>query len=134
MARTYLFCMTLSAAALSGTAGFAAAGSPASAVAQAASHQTNATASAAAQAAPRPTTAPASVAPHPTTASPIKELVADPATAAILEKYLTGITTHPALPQFDYMTLEQSMPMSQGEVTPEKIAAIEAEIKALSAH
>jgi hypothetical protein len=129
MVKNSFLSLALSAFALSGIVGFAAAGSPTSAIAQVAPHPTTT---------PHPTSAPATAnaqaAAHPTTASPIKELVADPATAAILEKYLTGITTHPALPQFDYMTLEEAMPMSQGEVTPEKIAAIEAEIKALSAH
>lgn len=79
----------------------------------------------------QPSTAP-EPSPHPTTADPIKDLVADPETAAILEKHLPGVTTHPALPQFEQMTLVEAMPMSQGEVTSEKIAAIEAEIQALS--
>jgi hypothetical protein len=72
-----------------------------------------------------------SVRDHPTVNDSIKELLADPATAAILEKHLPGIGSHPALPQFQDMTLAQVAPYSEGEVTDEIIDAIDADIKAL---
>ncbi|MBU2166935.1 MAG: hypothetical protein KKF88_03755 [Alphaproteobacteria bacterium] len=68
---------------------------------------------------------------NPTIDSPIKDLLADPDTAAILEKHLPGISSHPALPQFEGMTLAEVAPYSEGEVTDAIIAAIDADIKAL---
>ena len=70
----------------------------------------------------------------PTIASPIKDLLADPTTAAVLEKHLPGVSQHPALPQFQDMTLEQVAPMSGGAVTPAIIEAIDTDLKALPAH
>ena len=72
-----------------------------------------------------------SVRANPTIDSPIKDLLADPDTAAILEKHLPGIGSHPALPQFEDMTLAEVAPYSEGEVTDAIIAAIDADIKAL---
>jgi len=72
-----------------------------------------------------------SVSANPTVDSPIKDLLADPDTAAILEKHLPGIGSHPALPQFEDMTLAEVMPYSEGEVTQAIIDAIDADIKAL---
>ncbi|MFW2341716.1 hypothetical protein [Brevundimonas sp.] len=72
-----------------------------------------------------------SVRDHPTVNDSIKDLLADPATAAILEKHLPGIGSHPALPQFEDMTLAEVMPYSEGEVTQAIIDAIDADIKAL---
>lgn len=72
-----------------------------------------------------------SVRANPTIDSPIKDLLADPDTAAILEKHLPGIGDHPALPQFEDMTLAEVAPYSGGEVTDAIIAAIDADIKAL---
>lgn len=72
-----------------------------------------------------------SVRADPTIDSPIKDLLADPDTAAILEKHLPGISDHPARPQFEDMTLAEVMPYSQGEVTQAIIDAIDADIKAL---
>jgi hypothetical protein len=72
-----------------------------------------------------------SVRANPTIDSPIKDLLADPDTAAILEKHLPGISDHPARPQFESMTLAEVMPYSEGEVTQAIIDAIDADIKAL---
>ena len=69
----------------------------------------------------------------PTINSTIKELLADPATAAVLEKHLPGISNHPARPQFEGMTLAELVPVSQGQVTAEDVAAIDADLKALPA-
>jgi len=70
---------------------------------------------------------------NPTVDDSIKDLLADPDTAAILEKHLPGLSQHPALPQFQDMTLDEVMPYSQGAVTAEIIEAIDADIKALPA-
>ena len=68
---------------------------------------------------------------HPTIDSPIEALVNDPATKAVLEKHLPGMDKHPAYGQFKSMTLRQVAPYSQGAITDEKIAAIDADLKAL---
>ena len=104
-----------------------------------------ATVASAASAQTAPTTPPADHAAHanhanhanqpplPTVNSPIKDLLANPATAAVLEKHLPGVSQHPALPQFKDMTLAEVAPMSGGAVTPATIAAIETDLKALPA-
>ena len=76
-------------------------------------------------------TAPAAA--RPTIESSIKDLLANPATAAVVEKHLPGVGQHPALPQFQDMTLAQIAPMSGGNVTPTIIAAIDTDLKALPA-
>ena len=68
---------------------------------------------------------------HPTIDSPIEALVNDPATKAVLEKHLPGMDKHPAYGQFKGMTLRQVAPYSQGAITDEKIAAFDADLKAL---
>ena len=78
-----------------------------------------------------PPAAPAAA--RPTIASPIKDLIANAQTRAVLEKHLPGISQHPALPQFQDMTLAQVAPASNGALTPELIAAIDADLKALPA-
>ena len=70
---------------------------------------------------------------RPTIASPIKDLIANSQTRAVLEKHLPGVSQHPALPQFQDMTLAQVAPVSGGVVTPAIIAAIDADLKALPA-
>ena len=86
-----------------------------------------------AQAQTPPPAAPAPAAARPTIASPIKDLIANAQTRAVLEKHLPGISQHPALPQFQDMTLAQVAPASNGVLTPELIAAIDADLKALPA-
>jgi hypothetical protein len=75
--------------------------------------------------------APASAAALPTVASPIKDLLANPATAAVMEKHLPGVAQHPMLPQFQDMTLSDVAPMSGGAISPATIQAIDTDIKAL---
>jgi len=70
---------------------------------------------------------------HPTVESSIEALLADPATKAVVEKHLPGMDKHPAYGQFKGMTLRQVAPYSQGHITDEKIAAIDADLKALPA-
>ncbi|MDP3403890.1 MAG: hypothetical protein Q8S03_04305 [Brevundimonas sp.] len=69
----------------------------------------------------------------PTINSSIKDLLAYPATAAILEKHLPGVSQHPALPQFQDMTLADVAPLSGGAISATVITAIDADIKALPA-
>lgn len=70
---------------------------------------------------------------RPTIESSIKDLLANAETAAVVEKHLPGIGQHPALPQFQDMTLAQVEPFSGGAVTPAIIAAIDTDLKALPA-
>jgi len=72
-----------------------------------------------------------SVRANPTVDSSIKDLLADPDTAAILEKHLPGISDHPARAQFEGMTLAEVMPLSEGVITQDIIDAIDTDIKAL---
>ncbi len=71
---------------------------------------------------------------HLTIDSPIKDLLADPAAAAVLDKHLPELKNHPMLPQFQDNSLPQVAPMSQGRITPEIIAAITEELAALHEH
>lgn len=93
---------------------------PAAAVAQAQNHAHHAA-------------APAPAAARPTITSSIKDLLANAQTRTVMEKHLPGVSQHPALPQFQDMTLAQVAPVSQGAVTPAIIAAIDADLKALPA-
>lgn len=70
---------------------------------------------------------------RPTIDSTIAELLANTETAAVVEKHLPGVSQHPALPQFQDMTLAQVAPMSGGQVTPAIIEAIDTDLKALPA-
>ena len=70
---------------------------------------------------------------RPTIDSSIKDLLANPQTAAVMEEHLPGIGQHPALPQFQDMTLAQVAPYSGGAVTPAIITAIDTDLKALPA-
>ncbi|MFZ4066208.1 MAG: hypothetical protein ACOYKF_01590 [Phenylobacterium sp.] len=63
-------------------------------------------------------------------ATPIAELVADPAAKAVLDKEVPGMTQHPAYEQFKGMTLRQLQPMSGGMLSDEKLAAIQTALNA----
>ncbi len=69
----------------------------------------------------------------PTVNSPMKDLMANPASAAVINAHLPGLTSHPAFSQVQEMTLAQIAPYSQGAITPEIIAAIDTDLKALPA-
>ena len=68
---------------------------------------------------------------HLTIDSPIKDLLADPEAAAVLEKHLPELNDHPMLAQFQDSSLPAVAPMSQGRITPEIIAEITEELAAL---
>lgn len=58
----------------------------------------------------------------------IEALAADPRAKAVLDKELPQLLTHPAFDQFKSMTLSQLAPMSQGSITDEKLAVVQAEL------
>jgi hypothetical protein len=64
-------------------------------------------------------------------ATPIEQLAAKPETKAILDKDVPGLTAHPAFDQFKAMTLKALQPMSQGQLTDEQIAAVQADLDKL---
>lgn len=80
-----------------------------------------------AQQAPAPTTAPAA-AKFSSDATPIEALAADPRAKAIIDKEMPQLLGHPAFEQFKVMTLAQLAPMSQGSITPEILAKVDAEL------
>ncbi len=63
--------------------------------------------------------------------TPIADLAANPATKAILDKDVPGLTAHPAFDQFKGMTLKALQPMSGGQLTDEQIAAVQADLDKL---
>ncbi len=63
--------------------------------------------------------------------SPIKDLLADPEAAAVLEEHLPELNDHPMLAQFQDSSLPAVAPMSQGRITPEILAEIAADLEAL---
>lgn len=62
--------------------------------------------------------------------SPIEALAADAKGKAVLEAEFPGITAHPMYDSFKAMSLKQVAPMSNGVVTDEKIAKVEAALAA----
>ncbi len=60
--------------------------------------------------------------------SPIEAIAAAPDGKAALDKNLPGLTTHEAYDQFKGMSLKQVQPMSQGAITDEQIAALQADL------
>lgn len=64
--------------------------------------------------------------------TPIADLVADPASKAVLDRHLPGVTAHPAYEQIKSMSLRQVQPMSGGQISDEAVARIDADLKALS--
>lgn len=64
-------------------------------------------------------------------ATPIAELVAKPETKLILDKDLPGLTAHPAYEQFKSMTLKALQQLSEGQITDEQLAVVQAELDKL---
>ena len=71
----------------------------------------------------------------PTIDSPIESLMADAEAKAVVVKHFGGqdVSAHPMYDQFKAMSLKAVAPFSQGMITDEMIAAIEADLAALSA-
>jgi len=66
-----------------------------------------------------------------TTESKLSELLADERSKKAVEKHLPGISTHPMLGMIQNMTLDQIMPLSQGQITPQAIQAISEDLAKL---
>jgi hypothetical protein len=88
------------------------------------------TAPVAAQNAPAPA-APAAPAALFSIDTPIEALVADARAKAVLDKHLPGIDQHPAYEQFKALSLKALAPYSQGLITDEMLAKIEADLTAI---
>lgn len=65
--------------------------------------------------------------------TPIQRLVADPAAKAVLDRELPGLTTHDRYDQFKGLSLKALKPLSGGLITDDRLAAIEADLRALTA-
>jgi hypothetical protein len=66
-----------------------------------------------------------------TVESKLSELLADAQSKEVVEKHLPGISTHPMLGMIQGMTLNQIMPLSQGQITPQAIQAISEDLAKL---
>jgi hypothetical protein len=60
--------------------------------------------------------------------SPIADIAATEKGKAALDKNLPGLTTHEAYDQFKGMSLKQVQPLSQGAITDDQIAAVQADL------
>lgn len=63
--------------------------------------------------------------------TPIEALVADERAKAVLTKHLPGIDQHPAYDQFKALSLKALAPFSQGMISDEMLAKIEADLAAI---
>jgi hypothetical protein len=63
--------------------------------------------------------------------TPIEQIVADPKAKAVLDADLPGVSTHQAYDMFKSMSLNQVAPMSQGKITPEALAKVQADLAKL---
>ena len=63
--------------------------------------------------------------------STLKEVLANPEAAAILDKYSPGFSKNPMLALGMNMKLGQCVSFPQAKMTPEKIKALEEDLKAL---
>lgn len=62
--------------------------------------------------------------------TPIETLMASAVAKPIVLKHFPGLDTHPAYEQIKGMSLRDVEPFSGGAITDEKIAALEADLKA----
>lgn len=60
--------------------------------------------------------------------TPIEQLVASTAAKAALDRSVPGLSTHEHYDMFKSMSLRQLAPMSQGRLTDETLAKVEAEL------
>ena len=80
---------------------------------------------------PQPSPTPAATKPlEVTDDTPIEAIAAIPAGKAALEKTMPELLTHPAYEQFKGMSLRALAPLSGDIITAEKIAAVEASLRA----
>ena len=66
-----------------------------------------------------------------TVESKISELLGDERSKEVVEKHLPGLSAHPAIAMAGSMTLNQIIPFSGGQITPEAIQAIAADLENL---
>ena len=60
--------------------------------------------------------------------TPIEQIVADPKAKEVLDADLPGLTTHQAYDMFKSMSLNQVAPMSQGKMSAEALAKVQADL------
>jgi hypothetical protein len=82
-----------------------------------------------AQTAPPPAATPAPV--GLTIDSAIGDIANTPEGKAVIDKHLPNLLGHPSYEQFKSLSLKQVQPYSNGAITDEQIAAIEAELKSI---
>ena len=75
----------------------------------------------------------AAAAAKPSTATPIVDLMANPASKAVVDKALPELAAHPSYEMFKAMSLKDLAPMSEGVITEEVLTKIEAELAKLPA-
>jgi hypothetical protein len=80
---------------------------------------------------PATTAAPAATAAKFSTATPIEQLAANPAAAAVLEANFPKITQHPMYDSFKAMSLKDVAPMSGGKITDAQLTKAEADLAAI---
>lgn len=61
--------------------------------------------------------------------SPIEVLMASPSAKAVLLKHFPDLDKHPAFEMFKTVSLRELGPLSEGNITEEKVAAFEADLK-----
>lgn len=64
--------------------------------------------------------------------TPVEKIAADPDGAAVLNKDMPGLLTHPSYPDFKGMSLHQLQEMSGGDMSKEDVEKTEADLMALS--
>lgn len=81
---------------------------------------------------PAPAATPAPAAPAATSKfsidTPIQELYADPAPKAVMDKHMPGLTAIPQYEMIKAISLRQLQPYSDGKLTDEILAAVEADL------
>ncbi|MCW3835177.1 hypothetical protein ACFQ1E_01020 [Sphingomonas canadensis] len=63
--------------------------------------------------------------------TPVEVLAADPAAKAVLDADMPGMLTHPSYEMFKAMSLRQLQPFSEGKITDEILAKIDADLAAI---
>jgi len=64
--------------------------------------------------------------------TPVEKIAADPDGAAVLNKDMPGLLTHPSYPDFKSMSLRQLQEMSGGDMSKQDMEKAEADLMALS--
>ena len=75
--------------------------------------------------------APAAIDAHYTLDTPIKDLIADPAAKAVLDKDLPGMSSDENLPKFEDKSLRQLQPLSGGQITDSLMKQVASDLAAI---